>query len=97
MPTYITLARWTEQGVKNVKQLPQRFAATEALASQLGGRVKDFYVVMGRYDVIAIGEAPNDEAATKLALGLAMQGNVRTETLRAYTREEFEKIVAGLP
>ena len=52
---------------------------------------------MGEYDVVVVSEAPNDETATKLALATAMQGNVRTTTMRAYDREEFRKIIASLP
>ncbi|MFQ6020159.1 MAG: GYD domain-containing protein [Dehalococcoidia bacterium] len=97
MPSYVTLFNWTEQGVKTVKQLDQRIADAERAAAQLGAKLKDIYVVMGRYDIVAIWEAPNDEAAAKLALAISMKGNSRSETLRAFTRQEFGGITGGLP
>ena len=97
MPTYVTLAHWSDQGIRNIKQLTQRADAVRDLASRLGGQVKDVYVVMGRYDVVAISEAPDDETATKIALAVGAQGNTRTETLRAYTMEEIGSIIADVP
>lgn len=97
MAAYITLFRWTEQGVQALKQLGQRISDAEKLSEQLGGKLKDVYVVMGRYDVVTITEAPDDETATKINLAIAMKGNSRSETLRAYGRQEIERLIAGLP
>jgi uncharacterized protein with GYD domain len=63
----------------------------------MGGKVKDAYLVMGEYDLVVVTEVPNDETAAKMALGTAMQGNVRTMTMRAFGREEMDKIVGSLP
>jgi uncharacterized protein with GYD domain len=63
----------------------------------MGGKLSGFYGVMGEYDYVAVGEMPNDEAATTFALALSSLGNVRTTTLRAYTREEFAAMVKKLP
>ena len=97
MPTYISLYRWTEQGVKNVKQSPDRIDAGVKAAQAMGIKVTGVYVVMGQYDLITIAEAPNDEAIARFALSLGMQGNVSTQTLRAFNPDEFKKIVSALP
>lgn len=97
MPTYVTLVKWTDQGIRNVKDSPKRADAFEAALKAAGGSVKGIYLVMGEYDIVVVSEAPNDETVTKLALATAMQGNVRTTTMRAYDREEFRKIIASLP
>ncbi len=97
MPSYVTLVKWTDQGIRNVKDSPKRADAFEAALKAAGGSVKGIYLVMGEYDIVVVSEAPNDETVTKLALATAMQGNVRTTTMRAYDREEFRKIIASLP
>jgi uncharacterized protein with GYD domain len=97
MPTYISLYKWTEQGVKNVKGAPQRIQAAIKAAEGMGGKVRGIYVVMGEYDVVAVGEFPNDEAAATYNLALSSLGNVRTTSLRAFTSEEFSEMVKKLP
>ena len=97
MPSYVTLVKWTDQGIRNVKDAPKRADAFEAAVKATGGSLKGIYLVMGEYDLVVVSEAPNDETVTKLALSVAMQGNVRTVTMRAYDREEFRKIIASLP
>jgi uncharacterized protein with GYD domain len=97
MPTYITLLRYTQQGVETMKQSPTRLEAAKQSVRQLGGEIKAFYLVMGQYDAVLISEAPDDETATKFALATAARGFVRTETLRAYPEEEYRRIVAALP
>jgi uncharacterized protein with GYD domain len=95
--TYITLARWTQQGIERVKESPARLDALKQLVRSQGGEVKGFYMVAGQYDIVAITEAPNDVAAAKIALALGSKGSVTTETLRAYTEDEYRKIIAALP
>lgn len=97
MPTYISLLRFTQQGVDKIKESPARLERAKAAIKAAGGELKAFYLTMGQYDALVIGEAPSDEAyaATMLAIGAA--GAVRTETLRAFTEEEYRKIVATLP
>jgi uncharacterized protein with GYD domain len=97
MPTYVTLAKWTDEGIRNIKDSPKRRQAFEDRITSMGGKVKDAYLVLGEYDLVVVTEVPNDETAAKMALGTAMQGNVRTTTMRAFGREEMDKIVGSLP
>lgn len=97
MPTYITLVQYTQKGVDTIKQLPTRMESARKAGKALGVDIKQYYLAMGRYDAVVISEAPDDEAAAKFALGTAMQGNVRTETLRAFPEAEMMKIVSSLP
>jgi uncharacterized protein with GYD domain len=97
MATYISFVKWTEQGIKNAKDAPKRLDAFEAAVKAAGGRLKDIYLVTGEFDLLVITEAPNDEVVARLSLATAMQGNVRTMTSRAFTREEMAKIVGSLP
>ncbi len=97
MPAYITLARWTHQGAEKIKESPARLDAFKQLVKSAGGEVKGFYMVTGRYDIVVISEAPNDDAMAKVALATASKGGIKTETLRAFTEDEYRKIVAALP
>lgn len=97
MPTYITLLNWTQQGIEKVKEGPSRLDAVKNLYKEMGGEIKGFYLVMGRYDGVVITEAPDDETAAKIALALGSMGRVRSETLRAFNEDEFRKIVGALP
>jgi uncharacterized protein with GYD domain len=97
MATYVSLVRFTDQGIRNIKEAAERIAAAEKLFAQAGARMNEIYLTMGRYDYVVVMEAPDDEAATKAALAVSSLGNVRTETLRAYTRPEIGKIMGGLP
>ena len=97
MPLYITLLRWTQQGVQNIKESPARLEQAKAAITAAGGELKAFYLTMGQYDAVAIGEAPNDEAYARTILAIASAGAVRTETLRAFSEEEYRRIIAALP
>lgn len=97
MPTYIILMNLTEQGIKNIKEAPQRIEATAKALEAVGGKLKDFYTVMGSYDYVAIAEGPSDEVAMAQLLGLGAAGNVRTTTLKAFTKEEFSEVLKKLP
>ena len=97
MPTYITLVRYTQKGVENVKDSPQRLDAAKKAFKGMGAELKEFYLVMGQYDIILVSEAPNDEAVAKIALTLGSLGNVRTESFRAFKEDEYRKIIASLP
>jgi uncharacterized protein with GYD domain len=96
MRTYIALLKWTPQGVQNVKQSPSRLAAARKGIEAAGVKMKDFYMVTGRYDMIVIIEAPDDGALAKALLTLASQGNIRSETCRAFTEDEYRQIIGGL-
>ena len=97
MPIYIGLNKLTDQGIRNIKEAPQRIEEAFKGWEAMGGKVIGFYSVMGEYDYVAIGEAPNDEVAVTFALALGSQGDARTMTLKAFTREEFTEIVKKLP
>jgi uncharacterized protein with GYD domain len=97
MPTYVTLAKWTEQGIRNVKDAPKRVEAFEKAVTSAGGKLKDFYMLMGDYDLLVVVEAPNDEVVARLTLATGMLGNVRTVTSRAFSRDEVVKVIQSLP
>jgi len=97
MPTYITLFRYTQQGIENVKEGPARVDAAKEAFKAMGGELKEFYLVMGQYDAVVIGEMPDDETVAKLSLAIGSKGNLRTETFRAFTEDEYRKIIAALP
>ncbi len=97
MATYIVLFNFTDQGIRNVKQSPERGKAAIAASEKLGIKTKDIYWTMGAYDLVSIVDAPNDEAMTTLALSVSSQGNVRTQTMRAYSADEMGKILANVP
>lgn len=97
MPTYIGLYRMTDQGIKNVKDAPNRVDEAIKGAEAMGGKVIGVYSVMGEYDYVAIGEFPSDESAMAFAMAIGSGGNVRTTTLKAFKKEEFAEIVKKLP
>ena len=97
MPRYIMLNRYTQKGVESIEKSPARLDAVRKAFRKMGADVKDFYLVMGRYDSVVVAEAPDDETMAKLALSVGALGNVHTETLRAFTEEEFRKITAAVP
>ena len=97
MPIYITLFNLTEQGIKNIKDAPGRIEEGIKAAESIGGKLIGFYATLGGYDYISIGEAPNDEAYITFLLGLGAQGNTRTKTLKAFTKEELGGMIAKLP
>jgi uncharacterized protein with GYD domain len=97
MPIYITLFNLTEQGVKNIKDAPERIKEGIKTAESIGGKLIGFYATMGEYDYISIGEAPSDEVYMTFLLGLGAQGYVRTKTLKAFSNEEFVNMIAKLP
>ena len=97
MPTYISLLRFTQQGIETIKDGPSRLDAARKAYEAVGARLKEFYLVTGRYDAVVLSEAPNDETVAKLALALGSRGNVRSETLRAFTEAEYRSILAALP
>jgi uncharacterized protein with GYD domain len=97
MPTYVILMNLTDQGIRNIKDVPKRIEAGIKALENMGGKLIGFYMTMGEYDYITIGEAPSDEAVATFLLALGSLGNVRTKTLKAFTKEEFVAIVNKLP
>ena len=96
MPTYISLLNYTEQGIKNIKESPARLDAARDLFKTMGAELKAFYLVSGEYDAVCITEAPDGDTLAKVMLTLGSKGNVRTKTFRAFTEDEFRKIVSSL-
>jgi uncharacterized protein with GYD domain len=97
MAAYIVLIDFTDQGIRNVKQTTERAKAIAAAGVKLGVKVKETYWTMGSHDAVLIVDAPNEEAMTALALSVGSLGNVRTQTMRAYSADEMNKILAKLP
>ena len=96
MATFITLVNFTDQGIKGVKESPDRFTAFKAMAEKLGVTVKSAFWTVGHYDIVVTVEG-SDDAVTAALLKVGSLGNIRTETLRAFSADEFKKIVAKVP
>jgi uncharacterized protein with GYD domain len=97
MPTYIGLLKWTDEGIKGVKDALNRRQQATARIERMGGRMIASYWTQGAYDVVAIVEYPDEETAAASALATGMQGIVRSESLRAFTEEEMQRILQKLP
>jgi uncharacterized protein with GYD domain len=96
MATFVVLANFSDQGIKTVKQSVERADAFRQMAAKAGANVKEIYWTLGSRDIVAICEAPDDETATALSLSVASRGNVRSETLRAFTLDEMKKVLAKM-
>jgi uncharacterized protein with GYD domain len=96
MPSYMMLVKFTDQGIRNIKESPNRLDAFKKTLRGSGAELRDYFMVMGQYDAMVILTAPNDEVVTKLALAACALGNVRTETHRVYTEDEMRKLIGGL-
>ena len=96
MGKYIALINWTEMGVKEIKDSPARADAAKALAKKLGGEMQQLYMTMGTYDLVAILEMPDDEAAARFAIQVAGGGHIRTTTLKAFDEASYRKIIGSL-
>ena len=96
MPTYIVLSKWTAHGLQNVKQSPARLDAARKAYQAAGVRMKDFYMTTGQYDMVAIVDAPDDVTLAKAMLSSAAHGSITTETCRAFTEDEYRRIIGGL-
>jgi uncharacterized protein with GYD domain len=97
MPTYVTLMRYTDQGIRTIKESPARLEAAKKVARDAGAEIKSFYLALGKYDAVVIIEGPDDETAARLTLSFGSQGNVRTETLRVFNEAEFRKVGSSIP
>jgi uncharacterized protein with GYD domain len=91
MPTYLSLMRWTKEGVEKIKESPARLEAGKKAVEAGGGNM-----LMGEYDMAIVVEAPDDATLARISLSLAAKGGVRTETLRAFTEDEYRKIISGI-
>lgn len=96
MPTYIALLTWTQQGASKIKDSPKRLDAGRKAFKKVGAEIKDVYLTFGRCDLVCVIEAPDDESYAKAVLGLASQGNVSTETLKALSEDQYRKVLSSL-
>jgi uncharacterized protein with GYD domain len=96
MASYLALLKWTSQGVANIKDSPDRLDAGRKAFKKLGVKLKDTYLTMGKYDLVCLVEAPDDETYAKAILTLAAQGNVQTLSLKAFSEAEYRKIIASI-
>lgn len=97
MNTYLSLLKFTEKGIQTVKQTTQRAAAAKEIGKRMGVNMRDIYWTLGEYDVVCVLEAADEAALTAFNLAVGGQGNVRSETLRAFSATEMDKILAKLP
>lgn len=96
MATFISLISFTDQGIRNVKDSPDRFGAFQAMAEKLGVKVKSVYYTVGHYDMVVVVEG-SDEAATSALLKVGSLGNVRSQTLRGFSVDEMKTIIGAMP
>ena len=96
MATYIALVNFTDQGIRKVKETTKRADAARKMAKKFGVSVKEFFWTLGSYDLVMIFEAPDDASMTAFGLAIGEKGNVRTQTLRAFSKEDMDKILRKL-
>ena len=96
MGHYVTLIRYTQQGASKIKESPARLDAARKAAENAGGKIHSWFLTMGKYDAVLVSEFPSDEASAKFMLGTAALGNVTTQTMKAFTEDEYRKILASL-
>ncbi len=96
MTTYIMLLNWTDAGIRNVKDSPQRLESARKALADMGGEIKSVYLTMGDFDMVAVCEAPDDAVAARFAFQLGRLGNVRTKTLKAFPEAAYREIIASL-
>lgn len=96
MPTYVMLVKFTDQGIRNIKESPKRAEAFRGMCDKVGARVRDIHWTMGRYDIVVTVEAPDDVTMEAILYSVGSLGNVRTETLRAFTAQETTQALAKL-
>jgi uncharacterized protein with GYD domain len=97
MPTYITLWNYTQTGIENIDESPNRLDRAIDLIESVGGELQDFYLTMGGYDIVTVAEFPDDDAAAKALLRIAQSGAVSSETLKAWPEAEYRDLIANLP
>jgi uncharacterized protein with GYD domain len=97
MPTYISLVQFTDEDIQAAKQTTQRVADWAAKVESMGVSVKQMYWTLGQYDQVCVFDAPDDETAASVLLAADLLGNIRTQTMRAFTTSEMDKILAKVP
>jgi uncharacterized protein with GYD domain len=96
MPAYVMLANWTDQGVRTIEEAPKRVDAARKALEDMGGRFLSVYMTMGIHDMIITYDAPDDAVAARFTLMLGTQGNVRTQSLKAFPEEAYRQIVNSI-
>lgn len=96
MGHYILLVKLTEKGKADINNALKRREEVMDYVKKLGGKNKDVYMTFGKYDVVEIMELPNDEAAMKCAIRAAQTGDVKVETMRAFTADEMKKVTGSM-
>ena len=97
MQTYLGLLQWTKEGVAKIKDSPSRLDAAKKAFESAGGKINSFFMLMGQYDAAIIAEAPDDATMARVTLALASRGGIRTVTHRAFTEDEYRKIISSIP
>jgi uncharacterized protein with GYD domain len=98
MHTYVIFFAFSAQGIQKIKESPRRVEAAKKTVKDMGGEMKAFYGILGsQFDTMFILEAPDDEAVARMVLAIASGGNVRTETHRLFTEDEYKKVISTLP
>ena len=96
MPFFVTLVRYTQQGMSKIKESPSRLDAARQAAEKQGGKIHGWYLTMGHYDAVLVSEFPSDEACAKFTLASGALGNISTETLKAFPEADYRKICSSL-
>ena len=97
MSKYVLLGNWTDQGARDVKNTVKRSRAARETFAAMGVNAREWFFTLGQYDVVLTVDAPDDETLTRATLALAIQGNLRTTTLRGFGEKEMEAIVGAIP
>ena len=96
MAAYVLLIKWTDQGMRQIRDSPNRLDKAKATLRDMGGQFTSFYMTMGEYDVVATYEAPDDAIAARFTLMLGMLGNVRSTTMKAFPEKAYREIINSL-
>lgn len=97
MATYVVLVNFTDQGIRHIKQTTERAKQLVNAAANLGITIKDIYWTMGAYDAVFTADGPDDDTMTALAVSMGSIGNIRTQTMRAFSADEMKRILEKLP
>lgn len=96
MPSYVMLANWTDQGVRNVTDLPKRIDAAKRMLADMGGQFNSLHATMGAYDLVGIYDAPDDAVALRFTMMLQKMGNARTTSLKAFPETALREIAKSI-
>lgn len=96
MTTYIMLGKWTEQGIRSVRDSAKRLDAAKKMLKDMGGEIKSFHLTMGDYDFVMNYEAPDDAVAARYTLQIGMLGNVRSRTMKAFPEAAYRELISSL-